>query len=149
MQQVRPSQPLLLKRSGTHYLEGWQTQGPPQLSCSANAKGNRLWTDAGVVVAMIMYIFPRVSLLALGPVPLLVTLFATHKALVVVVPAVPLFFPTSGFDTLAWVVLVTCTSLRLDPLNSYQPSVTLFCHLPTFSIAGLNYRGSVPAWKLC
>ena len=44
--------------------------------------------------------FPRLTPLAFGVVPLLVTLLP-HKTLVVVVPAVPLWFDTNGLGTLA------------------------------------------------
>ena len=68
----------------------------------------------GLAVALAMDAVPRltllvftllvftllVSLLVLGAVPLLVTLLATHKTLVVVA-TVPLCFHTSGLSTLA------------------------------------------------
>ena len=44
----------------------------------------------GLAVPLAMDAFPRLTLLALGAVPLLMTLLATHKALLVVVPTVPL-----------------------------------------------------------
>ena len=44
---------------------------------------------------------PRLPLLALGEIPLLVSLFDTYETLVVVVPTVPLCFHTSGLGTLA------------------------------------------------
>ena len=50
----------------------------------------------GVAVALAMNAFPRLALLALGAVPLLVTLLATNKTLVVVVPVVSLCFHPSG-----------------------------------------------------
>ena len=55
----------------------------------------------GLAVGMAMDALPRLALLALGAVPLLVTLLATHKALVVVVPTVPLYFHTGSLGTLA------------------------------------------------
>ena len=45
--------------------------------------------------------FPHLTLLALGAIPLLVTLLATHKTLLVVVPTVPLPFHTSSLRILA------------------------------------------------
>ena len=55
----------------------------------------------GLAVAMTMDAFPRLILLALGAVPLLVTLLATDKTLVFVVPTVPLCLHTSNHGTLA------------------------------------------------
>ena len=83
--------------------------------------------------------FPRLTLLALGAVPLLVSLLATYGTLVGVVPTTPLWFHTSGLGILACVMLVSSTSLRLGPRSSDRPRVTRFCCLPTFSIIGLNY----------
>ena len=54
-----------------------------------------------LAVALAMNAFPHLALLALGAVPLLVTLLATNKTLVVVVPTVPLCFHPSGLGTLA------------------------------------------------
>ena len=65
----------------------------------------------GVAVALVMNAFPRLALLTLGAVPLLVTLLAANKTLVVVVPAVPFCFHPSGLDTLACVVLVSGIAL--------------------------------------
>ena len=53
----------------------------------------------GLAVAVAMDSFPRFTLLALGAVSLLVALLATHKALLVAVPTVPLRFNTSSFGT--------------------------------------------------
>ena len=83
--------------------------------------------------------FSCLTLLALGAIPLLVSLLATCKAIVVVVPAIPLCFHTGSLGILARVVLACSTSLRLGPRNSHRPTVTPFCFLPTFSIIGLNY----------
>ena len=55
----------------------------------------------GLVVALAMDTFPRLSLLALGAVTLIVVLLATHETLVVAVPTVPLCFHTSGLGSLA------------------------------------------------
>ena len=55
----------------------------------------------GLAVALAMDALPRLTLLALGAVPLLVTLLATHKALLVVVPTVSLCFHTGSLGTLA------------------------------------------------
>ena len=57
--------------------------------------------NRGLAVALAMDAFPRLTLLALGAVPLLVTLLATHKALFVVVPTVPLCFHTGSLGSLA------------------------------------------------
>ena len=48
-----------------------------------------------LAVALAMNAFPRLALLHLGAVPLLVTLLATNKTLVVVVPVVSLCFHPS------------------------------------------------------
>ena len=53
----------------------------------------------GLAVALAMNAFLRLALLALGTVPLLVTLLATNKTLVVLVPTVPLCFHSSGLFT--------------------------------------------------
>ena len=54
----------------------------------------------GLAVALAMDAFPRLTLLALGAVPLLVSLLATYETLVVV-PTIPLCFHTSSLDILA------------------------------------------------
>ena len=93
----------------------------------------------GLAVALAMNAFPRLALLHLGAVPLLVTLLATNKTLVVVVPAVPLCFHPSGLGTLACVVFVSSIALRLGLRSSHRSSVTPLCRLPVCSIVGLNY----------
>ena len=65
----------------------------------------------GLAVALAMNAFPRLALLALGAVPLLVTLLATNKALDILVPTVPLCFHSSGLGTLASVVFVSNLAL--------------------------------------
>ena len=55
----------------------------------------------GLAVALAMDAFLRLTLLALGAVPLLVSLLATYETLVVVVPTVPLCFHTSSLGILA------------------------------------------------
>ena len=65
----------------------------------------------GLAVALAMNAFPRLALLALGVVPLLVTLLATNETLVVLVPTVPLCFHPSGLGTLASVGFVSSIAL--------------------------------------
>ena len=65
----------------------------------------------GLAVALAMNAFPRLALLALGAVPLLVTLRATNKTLVILVPTVSLCFHSSGLGTLASVVFVSSLAL--------------------------------------
>ena len=67
----------------------------------------------GLSVALAMNAFPRLVLLALGLVPLLVTLLAPNETLVVLVPMVPLYFHPSGLGTLACVVFVSRIALQL------------------------------------
>ena len=55
----------------------------------------------GLAEALVVDARPRLTLLALGAIPLLVTLLATHKAFLVVEPTVPLCFHTSSLGTLA------------------------------------------------
>ena len=64
-----------------------------------------------LAVALAMNAFPRLALLALGAVPLLVTLLTTNKKLVVLVPTVPLCFHPSGLGTLASVGFVSSIAL--------------------------------------
>ena len=64
-----------------------------------------------VAVALVMNAFPRPALLALGAVPLLSTLLATNKTLVVLVPTVPLCFHPSGLGILASVGFVSSIAL--------------------------------------
>ena len=56
-------------------------------------------------MALAMNVFPRLTLLALGEVPMLVALLATHTTLVIVVPTLSPCFRTSGLGTLGFVVL--------------------------------------------
>ena len=97
-----------------------------------------------LAVALTMDAFPHLALLALGAVPLLVTLLATNKTLVVIVPTVPLCFHPSGLGTLASVVFVNSSALQLGPRSSHRSSVTPRCRLPACSIVGLN-RSLVPS----
>ena len=60
-----------------------------------------------LAVTVTMNAFPRLALLVLGAVPLLVTLVATNKTLVVLVPMVPLCFHSIGRSTLASLVFVS------------------------------------------
>ena len=55
----------------------------------------------GLAVALAMDAFDLLVVLALRAVPLLVTLLATHKTIVVLVPTVLLRSHTSGIGTLA------------------------------------------------
>ena len=65
----------------------------------------------GLVVALAMNAFPRFALLALEAVPFVVTLLATNKTLIVIVPTVPLCFHPSGLGTLACVGFVSSIAL--------------------------------------
>ena len=65
----------------------------------------------GLAVALAMNAYPRLALLALGAVPLLMTLITTNKTLIVLVPTVPLCFHSSGLGTLASVVFVSSLAL--------------------------------------
>ena len=67
-----------------------------------------LWVQA---VALAMNAFPRLALLALGAVSLTVTLLATNKTLVVLVPTVPLCFHLSGLGALASAGFVSSIAL--------------------------------------
>ena len=62
-------------------------------------------------VALPINAFSRLALLALGAVQLLVTVVATNKTLVVLLPTVPLRFYSSGVGTLASVVLAKIIAL--------------------------------------
>ena len=64
-----------------------------------------------LALALAMNAFPRLAPLALGAVPLLVTLLATNKTLVVVIPTVPLCFHPSGLATQASVGFVSSSAL--------------------------------------
>ena len=93
----------------------------------------------GLAVALAMNAFPRLALLALGAVPLLVTLLATSKTLIFIVPTVPLYFHPSGLDILACIVFVSTTTLQLCPLSSHRSCVTPFCRLRACNIVSLNH----------
>ena len=56
---------------------------------------------SGLAAALAMDAFPRLTLLALGAVPLLVSLLATYETLVVVLPTILLCFHTSSLGILA------------------------------------------------
>ena len=71
---------------------------PGMLSGTA---GGLLLLYRGLAMGLAMDAFPRLAPLALGAVPLLVTLLATRKALLVVVSTVPLCFHTGSLGTLA------------------------------------------------
>ena len=64
-----------------------------------------------LAVALAMNAFLRLAMLALGAVPLLVTLLATNETLVVLVPTGPLCFQPSGLGTLASVGFVSSIAL--------------------------------------
>ena len=93
----------------------------------------------GLAVALAMNVFPRVVMLVLGSVLLLVTLFATNKTLVVIVPTVPLCFHPSGLGTQAYVVFASSTALHLGSRSSHRSSVTPLCRLQASSIVGLSH----------
>ena len=107
---------------------------------SGTARGQLLLLHGSLAVALDMDAFPRRTLLTLGAVPIFMALLATHKTLVVVATTVLVCFPGRTSCSLAWVVLVGSTSLRLGPRISHRPSVMPFCCLETLvSIDGLNY----------
>ena len=91
-----------------------------------------------LAVALAMNAFPHLALLALGAVFLIVILLDTHKTLVVLVPAVSLYFHSSGLKTLASVVFVSCMALQLSARGSPRFSVTPLYRLTACSIVGLN-----------
>ena len=64
-----------------------------------------------LAVALAMNAFLRRAQMALGAVPLLVTLLATNETLVVLVPMVPLCFHPSDLGTLASVGFVSSIAL--------------------------------------
>ena len=64
-----------------------------------------------LAMALVINAFPRLALLALGAVPLLVTLLATNITPVVLVPTVPLCFHPSGLGALASVGFVSSIAL--------------------------------------
>ena len=92
-----------------------------------------------VAVTLAMNAFPHHALLAVEAVPLLVTLLATNKTLVVLVPTVPLCFHSSSLDTLASVVFVSNIALQLGLRSSPRSSVTPLCRLPACSIVAVSY----------
>lgn len=55
----------------------------------------------GLAMTLALDAFPRLTPLALGAIPLLLTLPATRNTLVIVVPTIPLNFHASGRGTLA------------------------------------------------
>ena len=123
-------------RGGTH--RGRPGSFAPGL-LSGTACGLLLLLLGGQAVVLAMNAFPRPALLALGAVPLLVTLLATSKALVVLVPTVPLCFHPSGLGTLACVVFASSIALQLGPHSSHRSSVTLLFRLPACSIVGFKH----------
>ena len=72
-----------------------------------------------LAVALAMNAFPRLALPALGAVPLLVTLLATNKTLVVLVTTVAFCFHSSGLGAPASVAFVSSISLYLGPRSSH------------------------------
>ena len=84
----------------------------------------------GLAMTLAMNASPRLALLAVGAVPLLVTLLDTKKKLVVLVPTVPVCFHPSGLGTLACVVFVSSIALQLDLRSSHRSSVTPLWRLP-------------------
>ena len=74
-----------------------------------------------------------------GGSPIALTLLATNKTLVVLVPTIHLCFHPSGVGTLAFVVFVCSIVLQLDPRSSHRSSVTRRCRLPAYGITGLNH----------
>ena len=90
-----------------------------------------LLLHVSLTVAMVMTAFPRLALLALGVVPLLVTLLATNKFFVIPLPTVPLYLHFSGLGTLASVVFVSSIALQLGPRRSHRSSVCLLYTSPS------------------
>ena len=78
----------------------------------------RLLLYGGLAVALAMDAFPRLTLLALGTVPLLVIVLASHRALFVVVPTVPLCFHTAALA----LSRESCPSVSVLPRGSI-PSI--------------------------
>ena len=101
---------------------------------SGTACGLLLLLIGGLSVALAMNTCPRLALLALGLVPLLVTLLAPNKTLVVLVPMVPLYFHPSGLGSLACVVFVSSIALQLCLRRSQRSSVT-----PRWRFAGMQH----------
>ena len=89
----------------------------------------------GLAVAPAMNAFPRLALLALGAVPLFVTLLALNETLVILSFCVL----SSGLGTLACVVLASSIAQQLGPRSSHRSSVTPRSRLPACSIVGLNH----------
>ena len=74
-------------------VRGGRRRGHPSCIAPGMLRGTvcgLLLLHAGLAVALAMDAFPRLILLALGAVPMLVTLLATYKALRVAVGRVPL-----------------------------------------------------------
>ena len=82
-----------------------------------------------------MNAFLCLALLALGAVPVVLTLLAINKTLVVLLPTVPLCFHPSGLGTLASVVLVSSIALQLGSRSCFRSS-----H------AGLQFAGVQRRW---
>ena len=85
---------------------------------------------AGVAVALAMNAFLHLGLLPLGADPMLVTLLATKKTLVAVVPAVPLCFHPSGLGPPPCVVFSGRSTVLLGVRGNYRSSVMPFCRFP-------------------
>ena len=95
----------------------------------------------GLAVALAMTTFPRLALLALGAVPLLLTLLTTNKTLVVLVPTVSLCFPPSGLGTR----LPSCLSAAC-PCSLVSAAAT---DLASRRFAVCRRAASVASIKLC
>ena len=80
-----------------------------------------------LAVGLAINTFHRLALLALGTVPLLVTLHAPSETLIVTLRTVPLCFHPSRLDTLGCVVFVSSTALQLCPRSSHRSRVTPLC----------------------
>ena len=91
---------------------------------------------AGVAVALAMNAFLHLGLLPLGADPMLVTLLATKKTLVAVVPAVPLCFHPSGLGPPPCVVFGSSHSVKIGLRSNHRSSVTPFGRFPACSIFG-------------
>ena len=97
-----------------------------------------------LAVVLAVNAFPRLALLALGAIPLLVTLLATNKTFLVIVPTIPLCFHPSGLGPLACVVFVSSAALQLGPRSIHRSSVTPLRRLPACSIVGLKHSLVTP-----
>ena len=90
-----------------------------------------------LAVAIEMDALLRLTLLALGTVPLLVFLLATYGVLVARTDHSALLSPQQLRNSRVTRARLQ-PSLRLDPCSSHRPVVTRPCRLPTSSIVGLN-----------